>query len=355
MTEILLGDVAVGEKHPAYFVADIAANHDGDLDRAKHLIRLAAENGAQAAKFQHFRASEIVSDRGFRDLGSGMSHQATWEKPVVDVYRQAEVPWEWTAELVAECRSSGVEFFSAAYDFDAVDMLDTYVRLLKIGSGDITWPEMLEHVASKGKPVLLATGASDVGDVRRAMQTLLKANVDVVLMQCNTNYTGSSENFAHLHLNVLRTYGLMYPSAVLGLSDHSPGHAAVLGGIALGAKVIEKHFTDDSSRQGPDHGFSLDPASWREMVSRTRELEAALGSAEKFVAGNERETAVIQRRCLRAAVDLPAGTVLGRAHIQALRPAPASSIPPFDLEQVVGKRLERELSEGEQISWLDLT
>jgi sialic acid synthase SpsE len=355
MTELRLGDVSVGEKYPVYFVADIAANHDGDIERAKHLIRLAAESGAQAAKFQHFRASEIVSDRGFHDIGPAMSHQALWKKPVVEVYRQAEVPWEWTGDLKAECETVGIEFFSAAYDFDAVDMLDPLVRVFKIGSGDITWPEMLEHVARKGKPVLLATGASDIADVQRAMDTLSKEGADVVVMQCNTNYTGSLENFAHLHLNVLRTYGMMYPGAVLGLSDHSPGYTAVLGAISLGAKVIEKHFTDDSSRRGPDHGFSLDPPAWREMVSRTRELEAAFGSEKKFVAANEQETVVIQRRCLRAAAELPTGTILTRAHLHVLRPAPVGAIPPFEINRVVGKRLGRSLAEGEEISWLDLT
>ena len=119
-------------------------------------------------------------------------------------------------------------------------------------------------------------------------------------MQCNTNYTASLENFRHIHLRVLETFRAMFPSAVLGLSDHTPGHATVLGAVALGGRVIEKHFTDDNSREGPDHPFSMTPASWREMVDRTRELEYALGSTKKFVAENERETVVVQRRCLRA-------------------------------------------------------
>ena len=128
-------------------------------------------------------------------------------------------------------------------------------------------------------------------------------------MQCNTNYTGSIENFRHIHLNVLRTYRALFPDAVLGLSCHTPGHATVLGAVALGARVVEKHFTDDTRRDGPDHAFSMTPATWREMVDRTRELEYALGSAEKNVCGNEQETVVVQRRCLRAARDLAAGTV----------------------------------------------
>ena len=157
-------------------------------------------------------------------------------------------------------------------------MLDPYVDLFKIGSGDITWPQMLRKVASKNKPVLMATGASEIGEVQQAVKALLSINPNLVLMQCNTNYTASLENFRHVHLNVLRTYATMFPSVVLGLSDHTPGHATVLGAVALGARVIEKHFTDDNRREGPDHPFSMNAQSWREMVDRTRELEFALGS-----------------------------------------------------------------------------
>ena len=133
-------------------------------------------------------------------------------------------------------------------------------------------------------------------------------------MQCNTNYTGSLENFSHINLNVLKTYASMWPDVVLGLSDHTPGHATVLGAVALGARAVEKHLTDDRNREGPDHRFSMDPSGWRDMVDRTRELERALGSGDKRVAGNERETVVIQRRCLRAARDIAAGEIISARH-----------------------------------------
>ena len=190
--------------------------------------------------------------------------------------------------------------FSTPYDLEAVDMLDPFVEVFKIGSGDITWPEMLSKVASKGKTVLLATGASDMRDVERAVHAILATNGRLVLMQCNTNYTGSQENLRHIHLRVLDTYREMFPEVALGLSDHTAGHATVLGAVAFGARVIEKHFTDDSGREGSDHPFSMEPAAWRDMVDSTRELEAALGSSVKTVAENEQQTVVLQRRCLRA-------------------------------------------------------
>jgi len=351
MAYLKLGKKIVGSDNPTYFVADISANHDGDLERAKRLIRLCAEAGANAAKFQNFRASRIVSEKGFQALGRQISHQSQWKKSVFQVYQEAALPWEWTPVLKRECEACGIDYFSAPYDLDAVDMLDTHVEIFKIGSGDITWPEMLRKIASKQKPVLLATGASDVADVQRAVQEILKINPNLVLMQCNTDYTGSGAAFRHIHLRVLETYGAMFPGVILGLSDHTPGHATVLGAVTLGARVIEKHFTDDNQREGPDHPFSMTPQSWRDMVDRTRELEAALGSPIKIVEENERETVVVQRRCLRAATDLSPGTVLQREMLDALRPAPRDAVMPFDLCRVVGKVLINNLPAGEYLKW----
>jgi sialic acid synthase SpsE len=349
-----LGSKLVGPEHPTYFVADISANHDGELERAKGLIRLCAEAGANAAKFQNFRAQRIVSEVGFRQLGGQLSHQSKWKKSVLRVYEDATLPWEWTPVLKEECAACGIDYFSAPYDLDAVDMLDPFVDLFKIGSGDITWPEMLRKVAGKNKPVLLATGASDIGEVKRAVQEILPMNAQLVLMQCNTNYTGSLENFRHIHLRVLDSYRGMFPEVVLGLSDHTPGHVTVLGSVALGARVIEKHFTDDDGREGPDHLFSMTPSTWREMVDRTRELELALGSSSKFVSDNERETVIVQRRCMRAVKDLTAGTVLREDMLEALRPAPPGAVFPFDLKRVVGKTLSCNLSAGECLRWTNL-
>jgi N-acetylneuraminate synthase len=350
-----LGRKIVGNEHPTYFVADISANHDGNLERAKLLIRICAEAGADAAKFQNFRAPRIVSDRGFQTLGKQLSHQSKWKQSVFEVYRAAALPWEWTPILKQECEACGIDYFSAPYDLEAVDMLDAHVEIFKIGSGDITWPEMLRKIAGKQKPVLLATGASAIADVQAAVREVLKINTKLVLMQCNTNYTGSADGFRHIHLRVLETYRTMFPGVILGLSDHTPGHATVLGAVALGARVIEKHFTDDNQRDGPDHPFSMTPATWRDMVDRTRELESALGSSLKKVEENERETVVLQRRCLRASVSLSPGTVLRPEMLDALRPAPSDAVMPCDLSQVVGKTLTRDLPAGEYLKWTMLT
>ncbi len=352
--EIQIGSHTIGDDHPTYFIADISANHDGELERAKLLIRLAAESGADAAKFQNFRAPEIVSDYGFKSMQGQVSHQASWEKSVFEVYQDASIPFEWTPILKQACEEAGIDYFSSPYDFEAIDMLDQYVPAYKIGSGEITWLEALERMAKKGKPVILATGASDIGDVQRAVHTILAINPQLVLMQCNTNYTASLENYDHIHLRVLNTYRTMFPDVILGLSDHTFGPTTVLGAVVLGARVIEKHFTDDNSRIGPDHPFSMTPKTWQDMVDRTRELERALGSADKRVGDNEKETVIIQRRCLRAGREIKKGERLSREMITVLRPATDGAIYPFEINNVIGTRAITDIAAGEELRWTDL-
>jgi len=355
MTSFRIGDRPVGPDQPTYFIADVAANHDGSLDRALELMTLAKEAGADCAKFQHFRAAHIVSDYGFRALGGQQSHQATWSKSVFEVYQDASLPWEWTEPLARHGEQIGIEFMSAPYDLEAVAHLNPYVRAFKVGSGDVNWLEELQAIAEIGKPVLLATGASSLDDVTRSMDLLLGAGVDVVLMQCNTNYTGDAENAHFVNLRVLQQYAELFPGVTLGLSDHTPGHVTVLGAVALGARVVEKHFTDDTARSGPDHGFSMDPGTWRSMVDETRVLEAALGTGRKSVEDNERETVVLQRRCVRAARDLVKGTVITRADLEVLRPAPVDAIPAHEITGAVGRTLDRDLVAGEDLKWADLS
>ena len=348
--EIKIGKRKIGIDRPTYFIADIAANHDGSLTRAKKLIDLAKKAGADAAKFQHFKAEKIVSDYGFKNLKGKTSHQDSWKKSVFEVYRDYEFNRKWDTQIREYCKKVGIDFFSSPYDFDAVDELEKFVPAYKVGSGDITWDEMLIYVAKKKKPVLLATGASTLDEVKHALKTTLKYNKQVVLMQCNTNYTADLENFKYISLNVLKSYGELFPDLVLGLSDHTHGHATVLGAVALGARVIEKHFTDDNRRIGPDHAFAMNPKTWREMMDSTRELENALGSSEKKVEDNEKDTVIVQRRCLRAASDLTSGYKLQKHDIEVLRPAPKNAYKPNDIEKIIGKKLKKSLKFGQEFT-----
>ncbi len=344
----------IGKNYPTYFIADIAANHDGNLERAKELIYLAAESGADAAKFQHFKAETIVSDFGFKAMGNQQSHQASWKKSVFEVYQDASVSLDWTASLQETCKEAGIPFFTTPYALDIVDEINNFVPAYKIGSGDITWLDMIEKVASKQKPYIIATGASSADEVHRAVQSGLSINPMLALMQCNTNYTASLENFKYIQLNVLKTYRSMYPDMVLGLSDHTPGHATVLGAVALGARMIEKHFTDDKNRTGPDHKFSMDSISWREMVERTRELEAALGCGVKEIEANEIDTVIIQRRALRALKKFKKGHKISVGDFVPLRPCPRDAIEPYELGKIIGKYLTRDIESGDYLKNSDV-
>ena len=229
--EIKIGNKIISTDGKPYFIADIASNHDGSLERAYKLIELAKEAGADAAKFQNFKAKTIVSKNGF-DTMPQLSHQSAWKKSVYEVYEDASINQEWTEKLKKKCDEVGIEYMTSPYDFASVDLVDKYVNAYKIGSGDITWLEILKYICSKNKPVILATGAANLEDVDRAMKVLNEYTNDIVLMQCNTNYTASSENFKYINLKVLETYRKMYPDCILGLSDHTQGHTTVLGAMA---------------------------------------------------------------------------------------------------------------------------
>lgn len=345
----------IGDDFPTYFIADVAANHDGDIARAKDLIYLAAEKGADAVKFQHFSAETIISDKGFRSLNTVSSHQSKWKKSVFEVYKDASVDLAWTEELKDTCNKAGIAFFTSPYSKELLNHIDPFVPAHKIGSGDITWLDMIRLIASKGKPTILASGASCFDDVTHAMDAVLEVNSKICLMQCNTNYTASLENFKYIQLNVLKAYRQMYPTLVLGLSDHTPGHTTVLGAVSLGARMIEKHLTDRNNREGPDHKFSMNGDSWQEMVDRTRELENALGDGIKRVEENEKETVILQRRAVCCSKDLTLGHVLTDADLDVLRPCPPNGISPRYRSDMIGKSIVRDLSKGESLKWQDLS
>lgn len=353
-SEIRIGKREVSISAPVYFIADIASNHDGKLEQAKELIWKAKEAGADAVKFQHFLADKIVSDYGFSHMGEQMSHQAAWGKSVYEVYKECECNRTWTDELVKTANEADIDFLTTPYDVEAVKQMNAYIPAYKIGSGDITWTEFIELIAQQEKPVVLATGASTIEDTARAVEAVLKHNKDIVLMQCNTNYTGSLENFHYVNLNVLRSYALCYPGMVLGLSDHTPGHAAVLGAVALGARVIEKHFTLDNRLKGPDHAFSMNPVTWKDMVERTRELELALGDGCKRIEGNEQETVIVQRRAVRAKHTLEAGTILADDMLEELRPAPRDAVFPHQKSEIIGRRLRQNKEQGDYLRFMDI-
>jgi sialic acid synthase SpsE len=353
-SKIIINNKSIGDNDPVYFIAEIGSNFDNDIVRAKELIHMAKESGADAAKFQHYTANSLVSDSGFKKLPNSKSHQSSWKESVYETYESASLNRDWTNILKETCDSVGLSFLTSPYSFELIDFVDPYVPAYKIGSGDITWIEIIKHMASKGKPIILATGASSFVDVCRAVDAIIAITSDIILLQCNTNYTASSNNFSHLQLGVISEFKRKYPGIITGLSDHMPGHVPVLGAVALGARVIEKHFTDSNERPGPDHAFAMTPSTWREMVDRTRELECAMGDGHKKIEDNELETVVLQRRSVYSKYEIKKNSIIRKNDLTILRPCSNGSIEPFELDGVINKTAKRDIPAMTGIRWSDL-
>ena len=245
------------------------------------------------------------------------------------------------------CKEIGIDFSTSPYDFEAVDLCEQLdLPFIKIGSGDITWLEMLEYIAKKNKPMFLATGDATLSEIDEAIRTIeATGNNKLVLMQCITNYPSKIES---ANIKVLKTYQTAF-NILTGYSDHSPGPVVALGSVALGACVIEKHFTLNKKDAGPDHPHSMDINEFKIMVGYIRELEAALGSTRKIVVEEESETVIVQRRSLYANKDIPKGKIIEKEDIIELRPA--LGILPKYKNYIIGKPSKVNIDKGKPIYW----
>jgi sialic acid synthase SpsE len=339
----------VGVGYPAYFVAEIGANFDQSLDKAKKLCDAAKEAGADCAKFQSFISEKIVSPKGFQKMQLKGVH-GTWGRPVNEVFKDAEFPREWHYLIKEHCDNIGIHFSTSPYDFDAVDLcVDLDLPFIKIGSGEITWLEMIEKIASKQKPVVLATGDATLSEIDEAIRVIESTgNKDIILLQCITNYPSMIES---ANINVLKTYQNAF-DVLTGYSDHSFGDVVILGSIALGGVFVEKHFTLNKADKGPDHPHSMNVEEFKSMVDRVRQLELAMGSTRKFVVEEEQETVLVQRRGLYAAKDIPQGKILEYSDLVELRPA--LGILPKYKSTIIGKSFKSNIEAGQPIYWENL-
>ena len=353
MLKIKINNSLISKNTKTYFIADIAANHDGSIERAKRLIRLAAKAGANAAKFQNFLAETIVSDYGFKKLKTNNTHQSKWKKNVFDVYKDAELPLKWTKALKKTCKENGIDYFTAPYDMSIIEYLNKHVSAWKIGSGDLTWHDSIIKIAKTKKPIILATGASTEKEVEMIIKKISKINNKIILMQCNTNYTASDDNFKFINLEVLNFYKKKYPNVILGLSDHTLGSETVLGAVALGVRVVEKHFTDSNNRSGPDHLFSMNPKTWKEMVLSCRKLESSLGDGRKKIEKNELQSAIVQRRAIRANRFIKKGEIIKKKDLTYLRPWPKNALSPYEFKKIVNKKAKKDISYHEVVNLMN--
>lgn len=358
---IKIGSKLVGPGYPAYIIAEIGSNFDNDLERAKMLAKMSKDAGADAYKIQNFLAPKIVSSEGFKDLQ--VAFQAKWDKPVVEVYKNAEFPREWVKEVAEYCKEIGVEFFSSPYDTDAVDLLEELGAVAyKVGSGEIDNLEFITYIAKTGKPVIIGAGAATPKEVDDAVRTVREAgNEQIILLQCVTNYPSPIKD-----ANIRAMVAMGEEHAVLfGYSDHTIG---VTGGgddplngitvpvasVALGACLIEKHVTDDISRKGPDHPFAMViNGNFKDMISGVRALESALGDGVKALTPSEEETSIIQRRGAYALRDIASGEKITREDFEYLRPA--VGIRPRDASLLIGATASHDIAKGKPIKADDLT
>ena len=352
--KIRLGKRHIGPGYPAYVIAEIGSNFDGSLTRAKKLARLVKEAGADAFKIQNFLAPKIVSAEGFKNLQ--VAFQAKWDKPVVEVYKKAEFPRAWIKEVADYCKKIGIDFFSAPYDVEAVDLLEKVgVEAHKLGAGEIDNTEFIRYVAKTGKPLLISVGAATMKEIEDAVATVRKAeNRNLILLQCVTNYPSP---VADSNINAMTMLREKF-NVVVGYSDHTIGEeggaddplggfTVPLGAVALGASVIEKHITDDRKRKGPDHPFALTMSELKQMIQGIRAMEAALGDGKKRVMPSEKQTVVIQRRGMYATRAIKKGEKITRDMIVYLRPA-VGLRPPM-INKVVGKKAKRDIKAAQPI------
>lgn len=331
-----------------FIIAEAGVNHNGSLDLALQLVDSAKAIGADAVKFQTFRAERIAT----RSAKKAAYQERTTGESVsqFEMLKRLELDENAHRILIDHCRESKIDFLSSPFDIESVDLLaDLNLPLFKIPSGEITNFPLLQHIASKGKPIILSTGMSTLGEVDDAVSALRASGADqITLLHCVTEYPAP---YAEINLRAMRTmreaFGLR-----TGYSDHTPGVEIAIAAVAMGAEVIEKHFTLDRTLPGPDHSASLEPHEFSLMVKSIRNVEAALGNGLKVPAPCEQQNALVARKSVVAARALPAGHTLRSEDLSIKRPG--TGIAPKFVGLLVGHSLRSSVEEDDVISWKSL-
>ena len=345
MKSVMIGDRQVGDGAPVYIIAEAGSNHDRDLDQAKRLIDAAAAAGADAVKFQTFTASRIVAETKTR--AKYLDAILPPDKTMSDLFAELELPHEWHAALYRHAVDAGLDFISTPFDFEAVDLLDDLgVKVFKVATYELWHLPLIREIASRGKPMICSTGMADLADIQDAVDTVAATgNEQLILLHCVVNYPPP---FEELNLRAIETMRAAFGVPV-GWSDHTPGWLAPVVATALGAAVVEKHFTTDRTRPGPDHRFALEPDELTAMVRAIRDAQAALGDGIKRMAPAEADLYVTARRSIFAARAIEAGTTLTQEDVVILRPG--TGIEVRDLAKVVGRTARRRIERHEPLSW----
>jgi N,N'-diacetyllegionaminate synthase len=345
---VRVGGREIGPGRPCFVIAEAGVNHNGDRQLAVALVEAAAAAGVDAVKFQTFRAEGVAAPSAPK--ARYQLETTPGEESQLEMLQRLELDREAHVALKREAERYGLVFLSTPFDPVSVDLLDRLgVDAFKVASPDLTNQPLLEEIGRRGRPVFLSTGLADLREVEQALGVLREAGAaDVVVLHCVSEYPAAAED---VNLRAMMTMREQLGRPV-GYSDHTEGSEVALAAVALGACVLEKHFTLDRALPGPDHRASIEPQELEQLVVAVRRVESSLGTGVKKPTEAERRNAAVVRRSLAAADDLPAGIVLTRGMLTSLRPG--TGIPPTRIDQVVGRRLARRLARSELLAPDDL-
>ena len=343
-----VGGKKIGPGHPCFIIAEAGVNHNGDIGTAELLVEAASAAGADAVKFQTFRAASLVSRNAPK--AQYQTESGDREESHLEMLHRLELSHDDHRHLSTYAAQQGILFLSTPFDEASADLLSGLdVPLFKIGSGELTNPGLLRHVAGKNKPVVLSTGMAYLAEVQQAVRVLRSGGCsELVLLHCTSNYPTALADCNLRAMHVLRDAC----NVPVGYSDHTQGFEAALGAVALGAVVLEKHLTLDKHMAGPDHAASTEPEEFKTLVESVRRLEQALGAESKHPVPAEFPVRAVTRRSIVVALDLPAGAALESRHLSIKRPG--TGIPAEDIERVLGRRLTRPIAADEILQWADL-
>lgn len=345
MNNVCIGNRKIGQQEPVYVIAEISANHLQDFNRAKSIIKAAADSGADAVKLQTYKPDTITLNCKTDDFLA--THGSPWEgKNIYEIYKTAYTPWEWHGELIAYANALGISCFSSPFDESAVDFLERLnVPAYKIASLEILDIPLIEKVASTGKPIVISTGIAKIEDIELAIETCKKENNNnIILLKCVTEYPTPYDEINLLTLNNMQeTF-----DCVVGLSDHSMGSCVPIAAVTLGARVVEKHLTLKRTDGGPDASFSMEPEEFKRMVSDIRNVQTALGKVTYSL--TEKQTISRKKgRSLYVCREIKKGDRFSLENIKSVRPG--FGLHPKYLYSIIGKKAKKDLKYGDALRW----
>lgn len=344
MRDILIGNKKIGENYPTFIIAEVGSNHNRDLNQAKKLIEIAAEVEADAVKFQTYSAETMYSKKTFTPdyLEGKMEQRSVWQ-----LIKDIELPREWQGELADYTRSHDLIFLSTPFDYQAIKELEELnVLAYKIASFEIVDLPFLKEIAKNKKPIILSTGMASLGEIEEAINAIRDiGDNEIALLHCAINYPPPIED---LNLRAIKTLSKAFRVPV-GFSDHTMSTYLPSVCVALGARIIEKHYTVSRSLKGPDHKFALEPDELKLMIKNIRETEIALGSPEKKLAESEKNLYKLARRSIIAAKKIPKGKVIEKSDLIIKRPG--YGIPPKFIDIIIGREARKDIDEDDIITW----